>query len=130
MRVTAIQLEIRDRSKAATRAHVQQLLERARGSDLILLPEIWPVGYFSFSRYRSEAESGAGSTVQFLKAQARALKATLFAGSFVERRGNRYSNTSLLIDAKGSVRARYRRFIFSATSQMSVAYSPLAAGSA
>lgn len=109
MRVTAIQLEVRDRTKAATRAHVQQLLERARGSDLILLPEIWPVGYFSFSRYRSEAESGAGSTVQFLKAQARALKATLFAGSFVERRGNRYSNTSLLIDAKGTVRARYRK---------------------
>ncbi len=109
MRVTAIQLEVRDRSKAATREHVQQLLERARGSDLILLPEVWPVGYFSFSRYRSEAEHCTGPTVRFLQAQARALQATLFAGSFVERRGDRFYNTSLLIDARGSIRARYRK---------------------
>ncbi|MBP8256797.1 MAG: carbon-nitrogen family hydrolase [Opitutaceae bacterium] len=109
MRVTAFQLEIRDRPKSETRQHLQRLLERARGSDLILLPEIWPIGYFAFSRYRSEAEHSVGPTVRFLQSQARALRANLFAGSFVERRRDRLYNTSLLIDASGSIRARYRK---------------------
>ena len=34
MRVTSIQLEIRDRPKAETIGHVRELLEQTRGSDL------------------------------------------------------------------------------------------------
>ncbi len=109
MRVTAIQLEVRDRAKEATRQHVLRLMERARGSDLILLPEIWPVGYFSFSRYLREAEPVGGPTVRALQAKARDLQATIFTGSFVERRGGRFYNTSLLIDPRGAIKARYRK---------------------
>jgi len=109
VRVTAIQLEVCDRPKAATRDHMMQLLERARGSDLILLPEMWPVGYFSFSRYRREAESISGPTVQALRAKAKDLRTTLFTGSFVERRGSLLYNTSLLINPKGLITARYRK---------------------
>lgn len=109
MRVTAIQLRVCDRSKEATRAYVLDLLEQARGSDLILLPEMWPVGYFSFSRYVSEAEDCNGPTVRALRAKARDLKATIFSGSFVERRGSRYFNTSLLINPRGIVEACYRK---------------------
>ncbi len=109
MRVTAIQLRVRNRSKEATLEHVLQLLDQARGSDLILLPEIWPVGYFSFSRYVSESESCNGRTVRLLRAKARALKAAIFSGSFVERRGSRFYNTSLLINPRGLIEARYRK---------------------
>ena len=109
MRVTAVQLEIRNRTKAATRRHVLALLDKARGSDLILLPEMWPVGYFAFSRYRREAETIDGPTVRALRTKARQLKAYLFTGSFVERRGARLFNTSLLLDPNGRVTATYRK---------------------
>src|SRR5438874_710852 len=109
MRVTSIQLEIEDRPRAETLAHVLALLDEARGSDLILLPELWPCGYFSFSRYAAESEPVEGPTVQALRSRAEALGAYLFTGSFVEREGDRLFNTSLLLDARGQVVARYRK---------------------
>ena len=60
---------------------------RARGSDLILLPELWPCGYFAFSRYEAESEPADGPMVLDLSAKAREIGANLFTGSFVERAG-------------------------------------------
>jgi predicted amidohydrolase len=109
MHVTSIQLEIRDRPKAETLTHVLSMLDRSRGSDLILLPELWPSGYFSFSRYRDESEPVDGPLVEVLRRKARELGAFLFMGSLVERDGERLFNTSLLIDSSGAVIARYRK---------------------
>src|SRR5262249_46252143 len=109
MRVTIIQLEIRDRPRAETLAHVLGLLDQARGSDLILLPELWPSGYFSFARYAEESEPVDGPTVEALRARARAIHAYLFTGSFVERAAGRLFNTSLLLDPDGELVARYRK---------------------
>jgi predicted amidohydrolase len=109
MRVTSIQLAIADRPRAEVVEHVLGLLERARGSDLILLPELWPCGYFSFSRYEAESEPADGPTIQALAAKARQIGASLFTGSFVERAAGRLFNTCLLIDPAGEVVARYRK---------------------
>src|SRR5437016_4927697 len=109
MRVTSIQLGIMDRPKAQTVEHVLHLLGQARGSDLILLPEIWPTGYFSFARYAEDAESLSGPVVKAIRKKAKELKAHVFMGSFVERRGQRLHNTSALIDPAGDIIARYRK---------------------
>src|SRR5437764_608228 len=109
MRVTSIQLEIQDRPRAETLDHVLALLDRARGSDLILLPELWPCGYFAFERYRGESEPVDGPTVAALAARARELVAFIFIGSFVERDGDRLYNTCILLDSDGLVVARYRK---------------------
>jgi predicted amidohydrolase len=109
MRVTSIQLEIQDRPKAESLAHALSMLEQARGSDLILLPELWSTGYFSFSRYRDESESADGPLVEAIGRKARELDAFVFMGSLVERVGDRLFNTSLLIDPGGAVAARYRK---------------------
>jgi predicted amidohydrolase len=109
MRVTIIQLEIQDRPRAETLSHVLGLLERARGSDLVLLPELWPCGYFAFDRYEPESESLNGPTVQALAAKARELKINLFTGSFVERGAGKLFNTCVLIDPAGEVVAQYRK---------------------
>jgi predicted amidohydrolase len=109
MRVTSIQLEIGRRSKAERLDYALSQLERARGSDLILLPEMWPCGYFAFARYASESEPLNGPLLKGLSEKARALKAHLLIGSFVERDGDKLYNTSVLLASHGEMLARYRK---------------------
>lgn len=110
MRVCSIQLAIQqDRPKPATLRHVLDLVEQARGCDLILLPELWPTGYFAFERYVEDSEPIDGPTVQALQVKARALNAHVFMGSFVERVEKNLYNTSLLLGPQGQVLGRYRK---------------------
>jgi predicted amidohydrolase len=109
MRVTSIQLEIRDQSKSKTVDYVLQMLSKAPKSDLILLPEIWPTGYFSFARYEKEAESINGETVQALQKKAKELGTHVFMGSFVEKEGDALYNTSVMLSPGGEILAKYRK---------------------
>jgi len=109
MRITSLQLEIKDRPKEKTLDHVLGLLAKAPTSDLLLLPELWTCGYFSFNRYKEDSETLEGPTVRVLKQKAMELKAYLFMGSIVEREGQDLFNTSLLLDPRGEVIARYRK---------------------
>jgi len=109
MRITSLQLEIKDRPKEKTLDHVLGMLDRAPASDLLLLPELWTCGYFSFNRYWEDSETLEGPTVIALKHKAMELKAYLFMGSIVEREGQDHFNTSLLLNPRGEVIARYRK---------------------
>lgn len=109
MRVSALQLGVCAESKAATVDRAACLLDQARGSDLVLLPELWPTGFFAFERYAADAEDLEGPTVRLLRERAAAMKCHLFTGSFVERDGGRLYNTSLLLSDRGNILARYRK---------------------
>lgn len=109
MRVSSIQLEIKQRPKVKTLEYLLNLIEEVRGSDLILLPEIWSIGYFSFSRYKSESETQDGLTVEALRQKAAELKSHIFTGSFIEREGEHLFNTTLLLNPEGNIIAKYRK---------------------
>lgn len=109
MRVTSIQLEIKDRPGGETLKHVLKRLEQAGESDLILLPELWPMGYFSFDRYETESEPIDGPTVTAIKEKAAALKTHIMMGSFIEKDGEHLFNTSLLLDPQGQILTKYRK---------------------
>jgi predicted amidohydrolase len=109
MRVTSIQLEIRDGTKEDAIAYALRKIDEAPHSDLLLLPEIWPSGYFSFDRYREDSESVDGPLVNLLKETAVSKKVHLLTGSFIERDGEELYNTSLLLDPDGKTLARYRK---------------------
>ena len=109
MRLSAIQLKARPGGKKQTVAHALALMDKARGSDLLLLPELWPTGYFSFSQYQTDAETLNGPLLRALRQKASSLKAFIFTGSFLERRGRKLFNTSVLIDSKGKIIACYRK---------------------
>ncbi len=106
--VASIQMKLGDRKeenvKKATR-----LIDETEGADLILLPEIWNVGYFSFGSYRQESESLEGPTISVLRDKAAQKGCFIFGGSIVESTESGLYNTSVLIDAKGSVIAQYRK---------------------
>jgi predicted amidohydrolase len=109
MRVACVQLAIVDRPKAATLSHVLELLDQTCGIDLVLLPELWPSGFFAFDRYAADSEPLTGPLVTALQAKARELRIHLLTGSFVERDGSDLFNTALLLDPDGEILARHRK---------------------
>jgi len=109
IRVTSIQLEIKERSKEENLESVLRLLDKAPESDLILLPELWPCGYFSFDRYRSDSEPLTGPTVSALKEKTAELKTHVLMGSIVLREGEDLFNTTILLSPDGKVIAQYRK---------------------
>lgn len=110
MKATVLQMEVADRSKAEAVARALALVDAAPPSDLIVMPEMWPTGFFSFERYRAEAEPLDGPTVAALAARARARRAHILMGSLAERAGEACYNTAVLLDPAGRIAARYRKF--------------------
>lgn len=107
--MASIQLRIGGCSKQERVDRVVALLDETNGCDLVLLPEIWPTGYFAFSRYADEAESMDGAIVRLLRRKAASVKQYLFMGSMVECDGGSLFNTSILINSEGGLVARYRK---------------------
>lgn len=82
----------------------------AGGADLIVLPELWGVGYFAFDRYAEEAESLGGRTVQDAASLARELGTYIHVGSMVEKTDDGgFRNTAVLLDRSGEVVHSYSK---------------------
>jgi predicted amidohydrolase len=90
-----------------------------RGADLVALPEIFNVGYFSFDTYERAAEPVEGPTLACIADAAREHDVGVLAGSVVEDLAETESvetpadeglaNTSVLFDRAGERLAVYRK---------------------
>jgi len=109
MKVAIIQMASLPNDKAATIDKAMACIARCRGADLIILPELWPIGFMDFDRYIPDAESENGDLPAWLQNMAKKLDACIHGGSFVQVDQGRYYNTSLLIDNQGTVLASYRK---------------------
>ena len=109
MKVTSIQPEMKDRTKPESLEYILGLVDACTQCDLILLPEIWPCGFFCFDRYRSDSEPIDGPIVAAFKQRAVERKCYILMGSMVEKDGDQLFNTSLLLDPQGQIIARYRK---------------------
>jgi len=107
MNVASIQTAVVEGDKTATIEKACDGIRRCKGADLIVLPEIWNIGFMSFDRYHSEAEDRGGPTLTAMTAMAREMKAYLHTGSFVEKEDGRYYNASYLLSPEGEILARY-----------------------
>ncbi len=88
---------------------VERLIDRVQGVDLVILPELWNVGYFDFSAWIERAELLHGPTFKFLRDMARKLDAFVLGGSFIEKEDGRYYNTAIFIDPSGNLLGKYRK---------------------
>jgi predicted amidohydrolase len=109
IKVASIQMGVGDQGKAELIRRAEVLLDQAAGFDLVLLPEIWNIGYFSFDFYSKESESIGGETTQRISAKAKAHGFYLHMGSFIEKKDDQLYNTSLLIDSNGNIIGIYRK---------------------
>jgi predicted amidohydrolase len=111
MKLSLVQFEPDERTAANVETAATFVAEAASdGADLVVLPEIWNVGYFAFDAYEAEAEPVDGPTATRMSALAADHGVHLHAGSIVERDedGSLY-NTSLLFDADGNRLDVYRK---------------------
>ena len=109
MRVTIVQLAMADQPKKINVEHALRMVDKAPQSDLILLPEAWPCGFFSFDRYQEDSETLDGLVVNAFKNMARKRNCHIFMGSMIESDGGHLYNTSIFLNPKGNVAARYRK---------------------
>ncbi len=109
MKVATIQLSVVENDKDATLKKASIAIKQCSDADLIILPEIWNIGFMSFDRYVSEAEDVNGPTMTMLKTLAQQIGAFLHTGSFVEKENDQYFNTSFLLSPDGEILAKYRK---------------------
>jgi len=126
IRVTAIQPFFKDRQGKEERlGEILRLLSAAPSSDLLLLPELWLTGFFSFSDYRSQSETLDGPSLTTLREKVAQLGVHVMLGSFIERESERLYNTAVMIDPAGEILARYRKIhLFGYQSQEKSLLSP------
>ncbi|WP_224282859.1 carbon-nitrogen family hydrolase [Streptomyces sp. LS1784] len=111
MRASLIQLAVSDvEPPAERRARAAALVRAQQGADLVVLPELWPLGGFAYDLWSDGAETLDGPTSDVMSAAARAAGVWLHAGSIVERDpdGPIY-NTSLVFSPDGELVHTYRK---------------------
>ncbi|MDF9814483.1 carbon-nitrogen family hydrolase [Streptomyces sp. SPB162] len=111
MRASLLQIDVDlEETVADRRDRVAALVRAQAGADLVVLPELWPVGAFASDTFATEAEPLDGPTADAMSAAARDAGVWLHAGSIVERDpdGPLY-NTSLVFDPDGELRHTYRK---------------------
>jgi predicted amidohydrolase len=109
MRISAIQLAIDDGGRQRQIAFEKVREAAAAGADVVMLPELWPVGAFGFDDFAARAEPLDGPLARALSDLARELGIVLHGGSIPERDGDRLYNTAVIFDRDGTRLASYRK---------------------
>lgn len=119
MRVAVVQLAYGDDEPVAERVgRVTAAVRALAGHDLVVLPELWAPGGFSYQWWTDRAERLDGPTVTAVRDAAREAGVVLHAGSVVERaavgdgrgqQGRGLWNTSVLVGPDGELLATYRK---------------------
>ncbi|MEV4335119.1 carbon-nitrogen family hydrolase [Streptomyces sp. NPDC049597] len=111
MRASLVQIAVDPDEPVESRRHrVAALVREQRDAELVVLPELWPVGAFAYQRFEAEAETPAGPTYEAMAEAARDAGVWLHAGSIVERDGDgTLYNTALVIAPDGRLAAAYRK---------------------
>lgn len=86
------------------------MVREQHDSELVVMPELWPVGAFAYQEFEQEAETPTGPTYDIMAKAASDAKVWLHAGSVVEKAadGTLY-NTALVISPAGELAATYRK---------------------
>ncbi|MFG3496161.1 carbon-nitrogen family hydrolase [Streptomyces sp. NPDC047928] len=111
MRASLIQIAVDpDESVDVRRRRVASLVGEQREADIVVLPELWPVGAFAYESFATEAEPLRGPTCAAMAAAAVEARVWLHAGSVVERAPDgRLYNTSLVFAPDGELVRTYRK---------------------
>ena len=123
MTVSAIQITSDDGAKAATVEKMLDFLDVAgrRGSELVVLPEVWTgLGFSTEEAYVELAEPIPGPTTDLLADKAKK-HGMYIVGSMYEQDGNQYYNSSPLIGPDGAIVGKYwKTHLFDAPDRLDI----------
>ncbi|PID53697.1 MAG: apolipoprotein acyltransferase [Micrococcales bacterium] len=110
MRVAMIQLGYGDDEPVeARRQRAAGLVREQRGADLVVLPELWAPGGFSYRDWNDRTESVPGPSIDAIAAAAADIGAHVHAGCVVESTGEHWYNTAAFLGPGGQLLATYRK---------------------
>ncbi|GAA4304784.1 carbon-nitrogen family hydrolase [Klenkia terrae] len=110
--IRLLQVAYGDEEPLARRVErVANLVRQQQGADLVVLPELWAHGGFSYQSWQEEAEPLTGPTISALREAARDAQVVLHGGSVIERPADSSAlyNTAVVIDRHGEITATYRK---------------------
>ncbi|HEY7280074.1 MAG TPA: nitrilase-related carbon-nitrogen hydrolase [Actinomycetota bacterium] len=112
-------------SPSARVDRVVRELERGPDADLVVLPELWDVGYFAFDGYEAWGKPLDAGPLRRLAAVAQVRGLILVAGSVLERDGGALHNTVSIVGPQGELLGAYRkRHLFAYASRERELLSP------
>ena len=111
MKVATLQFGIKPgETKQEAFDHVSRLMDQIKEPvDLVVLPELWNVGFFSFDQYKASAEDLHGETYEFMAQKARDFNSNIMTGSYVVKMEDGYYNTSTFLNRKGEMLGDYQK---------------------
>jgi len=110
LKVSLIQVQHDDNiGKADCIKRVNGIISNLDETDMIILPELWNVGFFSFDKYKKNCEKLDGKFITDMSDMAKNKNCYIFTGSFIEEKNGGLFNTGVLFDRKGNISAVYRK---------------------
>lgn len=113
LKIGLIQTKASDKTESNLAKTSKFISQAARkGAEIVCLQELFATKYFCQEEKKDIfdlAEKISGKLAKFLAETARKNKITLVGGSIFEKEGSKYYNTSLILDKKGKIMAKYRK---------------------
>ena len=108
--IALVQTTLAWHDRTANLQHFDELLEQARGADLIILPEMFTTGFSMDSAGQAEPEHGPAS--QWLRKQAQSLQAVITGSVIIQAADGSYRNRLLWAQPDGQIRHYDKRHLF------------------
>jgi len=110
LNVAALQLDYPNGESQSQRiARVVALMRAAPSADLLVLPELWDVGFSDYDSYQDAARPLRESSVRAVAEVAKDRNVHVAAGSVLERDGTSIYNTAALVGPDGAILDSYRK---------------------
>ena len=109
--VMAIQMSSELGEKERNIEKIEKLISKniKKETDIIVLPEVWTVGW-ACKYFKDSAEPlETGNITQFLSKMAKEYNTNIIGGSYITKQGNKLYNTCPVINRKGELIAHYNK---------------------
>lgn len=109
MKISCIQMDVKLAAPEENHERAEELIRKAAAQkpDVILLPELWDVGFFPKENLKELADPDCTRVKAHIGALAKELGINIVAGSVACLRGDRVYNTACVFDRQGQLLAQY-----------------------